>query len=242
MGMLNNIVDFIFLRPSWSLFYLKSDIIYCMKKVSKIFLYLIILSYAVEGLVENSFASAWPSISNSLNIEISFIGILTMIYYASSSIGCIVASDIRKRFGTNYSSILSLVLYIIALAIIAFTRNIIFIVFGIVIMGMGVGNTEVNTDSYVIKAYDAKWDSFLHAFWGVGSFAAPLILGLSLHYTSSYQVSMIVVIGICILTMLFFIMCKRHWVMVKKNLSSDVVRMIIIPYAGGSSIVLRRAF
>jgi MFS family permease len=194
-----------------------------VKKVSKIFLYLIIFSYAVEGLVENSFASAWPSISQALRVEISFIGILTMIYYASSSMGCVLASDIRKRIGTNYSSILSLVLYILSLIIIAFTKDIVFIVVGVVIMGLGVGNTEVNTDSYVIKAYDAKWDSFLHAFWGVGSFAAPLLLSLSLHYTSSYKVSMIVVIAICIMTMLFFITCKSYWSLLKKNLPSDVI-------------------
>ena len=146
-----------------------------------------------------------------------------MAYYASSSVGCILASDTRKKLGTSYSSILSLAFYILSLLIVAFANNVALIVLAVLIMGFGVGITEVNTDSYVIKAYDAKWDSFLHAFWGVGSFVAPLLLRFSLRQTSSYQVSTFIVIAICLVTMGFFLVCKRSWIELRKKYSKEIV-------------------
>lgn len=148
------------------------------QKVSKKFLYLIIFSYAIQGLVENTFTSAWPSISSALNVDISLIGVATMISYVGSSTTCILADRIRKKLGTNYSSILTLAFYIMSFIIMFFARNIISVMLAVGIMGFGIGLNEINSDSYVIKAYDAKWDSFLHAFWGVGSFVAPVLLGL----------------------------------------------------------------
>ena len=192
-------------------------------KLSKIFLYLVIFSYAVEGLVESTFASAWPAISSALNINIAHVGAAMTIYYIGSSITCIMASGIRKKLGTNYTSILSLAFYIFALLIMIISKNVILVMLAIVIIGCGVGITEVNTDSYVIKAYDAKWDSFLHAFWGVGSLVAPLLVGFSLRYTSSYHLALIMVVVICVITVIFFMWCKRYWVKKKQTLPKEVV-------------------
>ena len=186
-------------------------------KISKKFLYLIIFSYAIEGLVENTFATAWPSISSALHINISHIGIVISIYYICSSVSCILTSGIRKKLGTNYTSILSLAFYILAYIIMFFAKGVAPLMLGVVALGFGVGITEVNTDSYVIKAYDAKWDSFMHAFWGVGSFAAPLILGFSLYLTSSYHLSLVFVLIICLITVFVFIIYKRAWIGIKKK-------------------------
>ena len=193
------------------------------KKVSKKFLYLIIFSYAIEGLVENTFTSAWPSISSALNVDISLIGVATMISYVGSSTTCILADRIRKKLGTNYSSILTLAFYIMSFIIMFFARNIISVMLAVGIMGFGIGLNEINSDSYVIKAYDAKWDSFLHAFWGVGSFVAPVLLGLSLHFTLSYHFSLITVVIICLITILIYISFKRSWLETRKTLPKEVL-------------------
>ena len=194
------------------------------KKISNIFLYLIFFCYACEGVAEQVISSVWPSISNDIKADISLVGVLSIIIYISSGIASLLAYKIRNALGTNRTTTLTMVFFAISIIIYIFSKNFIGIAVGMFITGLGLGLNDVDADSYVLKAYDAKQDSILHSFWAVGAFAGAAILTFTMTKFSSYKLGFVIILMIFIFVIITLIFTKRSWEIQKKYLNKEIVK------------------
>ena len=145
-----------------------------MKIALLIVIYLIFISL---GLPDSFIGSCWPTISEYFKISRDFQGIFSLIvsfFTISSSFLTIKLTKYLKNYGVIA---ISIGLTISGLIIIGFSDNYYLLLLAAIPLGFGGGAIDSILNSYVSLHYKAIHLNFLHAFWGIGAFISPLIIG-----------------------------------------------------------------
>ena len=189
------------------------------------FLYMIFGNYMLYGLSGSLCSSIWPKLANDIGAAVALLGVVSTLCSAASGITCAFVYKIRRKFGTNRTISIGLIFMTISLILFSIASNIIFIALAFIILGVGNAIVDVGSNSYVIKAYDAKKVSMLHACWGIGSAVGPMVMAFSMIYLNNYRLGFTIgaVVNILVLTILYFM--KRKWEAQKQNLSKDLVEL-----------------
>lgn len=192
--------------------------------IPKTFLFVIYICYMIYGWTASLLGSVWPKMSADIGIDISLLGILVMINYIASGIASFCTYKIRKKIGTNYTNQLALGLMTAGLIIFAFAKNFPMLVVAMPLLGFGSGLVDINSNSYVVKAYSAKWVSYLHACWGLGATIGPMVLSFAMlrySYHRGYIWTAIIIL-ICIIILNYL---KRNWATKKYEYDKEQVEM-----------------
>lgn len=145
-----------------------------MKIALLIVIYLIFISL---GLPDSFIGSCWPTISEYFKISRDFQGIFSLIvsfFTITSSFLTIKLTKYLKNYGVIA---ISIGLTISGLIIIGFSDNYYLLLLAAIPLGFGGGAIDSILNSYVSLHYKAIHLNFLHAFWGIGAFISPLIIG-----------------------------------------------------------------
>ena len=145
-----------------------------MKIALLIVIYLIFISL---GLPDSFIGSCWPTISEYFKISRDFQGIFSFIvsfFTIASSFLTIKLTKYLKNYGVIA---ISIGLTITGLIIIGFSDNYYLLLLAAIPLGFGGGAIDSILNSYVSLHYKAIHLNFLHAFWGIGAFISPLIIG-----------------------------------------------------------------
>ena len=145
-----------------------------MKIALLIVIYLIFISL---GLPDSFIGSCWPTISEYFKISRDFQGIFSLIvsfFTIASSFLTIKLTKYLKNYGVIT---ISIGLTISGLIIIGFSDNYYLLLLAAIPLGFGGGAIDSILNSYVSLHYKAIHLNFLHAFWGIGAFISPLIIG-----------------------------------------------------------------
>ena len=145
-----------------------------MKIALLIVIYLIFISL---GLPDSFIGSCWPTISEYFKISRDFQGIFSLIvsfFTIASSFLTIKLTKYLKNYGVIA---ISIGLTISGLIIIGFSDNYYLLLLAAIPLGFGGGAIDSILNSYVSLHYKAIHLNFLHAFWGIGAFISPLIIG-----------------------------------------------------------------
>ena len=145
-----------------------------MKIALLIVIYLIFISL---GLPDSFISSCWPTISEYFKISRDFQGIFSLIvsfFTIASSFLTIKLTKYLKNYGVIA---ISIGLTISGLIIIGFSDNYYLLLLAAIPLGFGGGAIDSILNSYVSLHYKAIHLNFLHAFWGIGAFISPLIIG-----------------------------------------------------------------
>ena len=192
-----------------------------------IFLVMILIGYVLYGLSNALFTSVWPEMARDLSVDYTLVGMLAMVLTAASGIASAFAFKLRKRFGTNRSMTISLVLFAVSLLIFYISKNIVMVAIALLIMGFGSGLMDATANSYIIKAYDAGKQSFLHACWGLGSSVAPIIMSFAILHTPTYKNGILFSLILFIVSIIVFFVLKASWEnsKAKGNVSEEFVKL-----------------
>ena len=145
-----------------------------MKIALLIVIYLIFISL---GLPDSFIGSCWPTISEYFKISRDFQGIFSLIvsfFTIASSFLTIKLTKYLKNYGVIA---ISIGLTISGLIIIGFSDSYYLLLLAAIPLGFGGGAIDSILNSYVSLHYKAIHLNFLHAFWGIGAFISPLIIG-----------------------------------------------------------------
>lgn len=145
-----------------------------MKIALLIVIYLIFISL---GLPDSFIGSCWPTISEYFKISRDFQGIFSLIvsfFTIASSFLTLKLTKYLKNYGVIA---ISIGLTISGLIIIGFSNNYYLLLLAAIPLGFGGGAIDSILNSYVSLHYKAIHLNFLHAFWGIGAFISPLIIG-----------------------------------------------------------------
>ena len=189
------------------------------------FLYLIYLCFVMYGWVASLLGGVWPKLSGDLGIDISMLGVLVMINYAASGISSLFTYKIRMKIGTCYTNVLALVCTVISMIVFATAPNFAVLAVAVLFLGFACGVIDINSNSYVVKAFDTKWVSFMHACWGFGATIGPMIMSFAMVYLPDFRYGFYITAVIILLVIVFLVFAKRYWEGKKKTLDKDFVSL-----------------
>ena len=189
------------------------------------FIYLIYTCFVMYGWQASLVGSVWPKMSEDIGAGIILIGILTMVNYISSGILSFSAYKIRMKLGTSRSNVLGLMLAAISMLILANATSFVAIVIATVFLGASAGIIDVNSNSYVVKAYETKWVSFMHACWGLGATIGPMVMSFALVYLKNYRFGFYISFVMMLIISALMLFAKKYWDNKKITLDKEYVEL-----------------
>lgn len=156
-------------------------------KMATLFLALIYLAFISLGLPDSILGAAWPSMRQSLGLDLSAAGVVSVIVTGGTIVSSLMAGKILSKFGTGKTMIVSVALTAGALLGICFAPNFIWLCLLAIPLGIGGGSVDAGLNNFVALHYKASHMSWLHCFWGVGATAGPFIMSYALQSTQKWQ-------------------------------------------------------
>lgn len=199
------------------------------------FLYMIFGGYVLYGLSGSLMNSVWPEAAKDIGVQVALIGVVTTLCNIASGVAGAFTYKIRRQLGTNRTISIGLLFMAISLIMFYFAQNMIVIGTAFIILGIGNAIVDIGSNSYIVKAYDARSVSMLHACWGIGSAVGPVIMAFVIAKFTNYRIGFIVgaVLNIIIITILRFM--KRKWEANKKDLSEELLDLHTVSEAEKTS-------
>ena len=180
-----------------------------MKKI--IFILIIYLTYISLGLPDSLLGVTWPEMQSDFPVQQSAAGIISMTVAACGVLSSLQTARLTRKLGTGKLVFTSVLLTSLGLAGFALSRHFYFLLIVALPLGLGAGAIDTSLNNYVsanLKAYHMNW---LHAFWGVGATAGPLIMGFTLRSQFSWRVGYAVIAGIQLLIALVLFFSLPMW-------------------------------
>ena len=150
-------------------------------------LVIIYLCFISLGLPDSLLGSAWSLIHLDFNVDISLMGIVSMIISMSTIVSSLFSDKLNRKFGTYAIVIISIFLTAFSLLGFSLVPNFIIMCLIAVPYGLGAGAIDASLNNYVALNFKSKHMSFLHSFWGIGTIVSPYIMGFSIKNYSSWQ-------------------------------------------------------
>jgi len=154
---------------------------------------LIFVAFIALGMPDGLLGVGWPSIRASFNVPIDALGALlfvSMIGYLTSSF---LSGELTRRWGVGRLLIVSCALT--GAGLIGYTlvpQWWMMVALGLA-AGMGAGGIDSSLNAYVVRHYSAGLMQWLHASYGVGITAGPLIMTAALTNFQNWRLGYLLV-------------------------------------------------
>jgi len=146
---------------------------------------LIYLAFISLGLPDALLGSAWPAMYPTLNVPVSYAGLVAMIIAGGTIVSSLNANRVISRFGTGRVTAFSVLLTALALFGFSLSRAFWMLCLWAVPYGLGAGAVDAALNNFVALHFASKHMSWLHCFWGVGASIGPYIMSYSLALKNS---------------------------------------------------------
>ncbi|MGX7197146.1 MFS transporter [Enterococcus olivae] len=150
-------------------------------------LVIIYMAFISLGLPDSLVGSAWPVMQTSLNVPLSYAGLITMIIAGGTIVSSLLSDRLTKRFGAGLITAVSVLITAVALLGFSWSNSFYLLCFWAVPYGLGAGAIDAALNNYVALNYASRHMSWLHCFWGVGAAASPYIMSYYLTTHASWQ-------------------------------------------------------
>ncbi len=154
-----------------------------------IIIYLIFISL---GLPDSFIGSTWPSMVESLNISVDMQGILTFTVAICTIISAFLTNKLAQYLKTGLIVSGSIVLTAIGLLSTYFAPNLLVLFFCMIPLGLGAGAIDTTLNNFVAINYKSIHLNWLHAAWGIGASASPMIISIFLTDVNGWRMGALV--------------------------------------------------
>ncbi|HIT85568.1 MAG TPA: MFS transporter [Candidatus Ornithomonoglobus intestinigallinarum] len=140
-------------------------------------IYIIFISL---GLPDSLLGSAWPTIYETFDVPISYMGFVSVIISGGTVVSGLFSERLILKFGTRAVTITSI--FLTAAAMFGFSKSSEFYMLCLwaVPYGLGAGAIDAALNNYVALYYNSRHMSWLHCFWGVGTIISPYIMSYAI--------------------------------------------------------------
>ena len=172
---------------------------------------LIFVAFIALGMPDGLLGVGWPSIRASFNVPIDALGALlfvSMIGYLTSSF---LSGELTRRWGVGRLLIVSCTLTGFGLIGYTFVPQWWMMVALGLAAGMGAGGIDSSLNAYVARHYSAGLMQWLHASYGVGITAGPLIMTAALTNFQNWRLGYLLVGAVQIVLAITFWITLPIW-------------------------------
>ena len=144
--------------------------------MASLLLAVIYLAFISLGLPDSLLGAAWPVMHGFFGVPVSFAGLVSMLISGSTIVSSLMSERLTRRLGTQYVTLLSVLLTAAAMGGFALSRHFWMLCLWAVPYGLGAGSIDAALNNYVALHYSARSMSWLHCFWGVGTILSPQVM------------------------------------------------------------------
>ena len=173
---------------------------------------IIYISFISLGLPDSLLGSAWPSMYGSLNVPVSYAGIISMIITGCTIISSLSSDRLVRKLGTGLVTAISVGMTAAALFGFSVSHSFIQLCIWAIPYGLGAGSVDAALNNFVALHYKARHMNWLHCFWGVGATIGPYIMGACLTrsgWNSGYRIISFIQIALASLLLISLPLWKK---------------------------------
>jgi fucose permease len=175
---------------------------------------LIGLSYAAFvslGLPDGLVGVGWPSIRHTFGLPIDALGAMLVVFTAGYLTSSTMSGRAMDRLGVGMLLVLSCASTAAALLVYGVTPVWWLMVAFAVLSGLGAGAIDAGLNTYAAHHFDARTVNWLHACFGVGSAAGPIIMTSVLAAGQSWRLGFVIVGCAQLALAACFTWTRRSW-------------------------------
>jgi fucose permease len=156
-------------------------------------LVIIYAAFVSLGLPDNLLGSAWPTMYPGFQVSDGMAGSVSMIISAGTIISSLNSDRLTKKLGTGKVTVVSTALT--AAALLGFSTAPQFWMLWLLALplGLGAGAIDAGLNNFVALHYKAIHMNWLHASWGIGAAAGPVLMGSAISATGSWRTGYLIV-------------------------------------------------
>jgi len=140
----------------------------------------IYLSFISLGLPDGMLGSAWPVMHQTLNVPVSFAGILSGLISVGTIISSLNSDRLTAKLGAGKITALSVLTTAAALIGFSCSKSFLALCIWALPYGLGAGSVDAALNNYVALHYASRHMSWLHCMWGVGTATGPYVISMAL--------------------------------------------------------------
>lgn len=148
--------------------------------MASLLLAVIYMAFISLGLPDSLLGSAWPTMSQDLNVPVSWAGGISAVISMFTIVSALLSDRMTLKFGAGKVTAVSVALTAMALAGFSVAPNYWVLLLIAIPYGLGAGGVDAALNNYVAIHYESRHMSWLHCMWGVGASLGPYIMGYAL--------------------------------------------------------------
>lgn len=163
------------------------------------------------GLPDAVVGAAWPSMAPDLGADKAGAGLLSFIIMVATILVSFASGYLLRRFGTFKVCSVSVALTALALVGYGFAPNFWWLCILSVPLGLGGGAIDAALNSYAALHFSTRSMNLLHASWGIGATAGPLIVGFFLNSQGEWRPAYFVIAGLQFFLFSILLLSRNLW-------------------------------
>lgn len=148
--------------------------------MATLLLVIIYLAFISLGLPDSIVGVTWPVMRGEFNLSLEYAGLIALVLTVGTISSSLLSGFIIEKLKTGLVIVFSVALTIIGLLGFYIAPSLWFILIISFSLGFGAGSIDTALNNYVANNYKAHHMNWLHAFWGVGATAGPVIVSFYL--------------------------------------------------------------
>jgi fucose permease len=177
-----------------------------------VILVLAYLGFVSVGLPDGAHGVAWPYMSAEFGVPVGAVGFILLTGTTGYVSASVAAGFVVGRIGVGWLLAASTVLSAAAVAGYALAPGLAFVVGAALFLGLGSGAIDAGLNAYVTRHLGARHISWLHASFGAGATAGPLVMTAVLAGGLAWRWGYgTLAVGLGVLA-LAFVVTARRWV------------------------------
>jgi len=148
--------------------------------MANLLLAVIYMAFISLGLPDGLLGAAWPVMYQTLNVPVSYAGVLSMLIAGGTVVSSLQSDRLTLRFGTGVVTAVSVATTAAALFGFSISRSFGMLCLMAIPYGLGAGSVDASLNNYVALHYTSRHMSWLHCMWGIGAAGGPYIMAAAL--------------------------------------------------------------
>ncbi len=136
----------------------------------------IYLAFVSLGLPDSVLGVAWPSMRSGFAAPLEGAGLIAVILTTCSAVSSVFSGPVNARFGTGRVVLISSALTAAGLMGYSLAPSYWWVLVAALPLGFGQGAVDSSLNGYVASHYSSRHMNWLHASWGIGATAGPVIM------------------------------------------------------------------
>ncbi len=170
-----------------------------------------LVAFVLFGIRDGSVGVAWPSMRVRFDQPLSALGLLLLVSLAGYLVASVASGRMLVHVPAGSQLITASCCAALGALALAVAANWLVLIAGACLLGVANGIVDVNVNAYLALRQSLATVNLVHAGWGVGTTAGPLLVTASVVVSGSWRFAYVALVAFELLLLGGFTLTRRRW-------------------------------